>query len=128
MKSWSLPRNVRGNETVQVSVIVSATEPCVGQLFVTSNGETVDLDPDPETNGVRVALDAGKNRLSVTVRPPTPGPQLFEAVFEPEALIGPGGVPDPRLGTGDTVTENNRASGVTFVSGEGWVLLVAQLR
>ncbi|HHN77345.1 MAG TPA: VWA domain-containing protein, partial [Phycisphaerales bacterium] len=89
-------------------------------MLVTENGESIDLDPDPESMGVTVELDPGKNLLSLPITPLRPGPRTYEAVFEPL---------DVRTSTGervigDSIPENNRASAVTFVGSEGWVLVV----
>jgi uncharacterized membrane protein len=71
-----------------------------------------------------VVLDAGKNVLSVPVPPSMPGPQEFEAQFVPLGLVDAAG--KVTLGGGDSLVENNKAQGVTFVGREGWLLLVAQ--
>ncbi len=116
----AVPTNVRGGETFNLSVVITATKRTAGRLLVTENGESIDLDPDPDSMGVTVELDAGKNVLSVPITPLRPGPRTYEAVFEPL---------DVRTSTGervvgDSIPENNRASAVTFVGSEGWVLVV----
>lgn len=111
------PANARGGETINVAVIASATAATRGRLLLTMNGEPVDLDPSPEALGAIVELAAGKNALSVPVEPTRPGPQTFEAVFEPLGSAD--------AGVGDSIAENNRAAAVTFVGSEGWVLVVS---
>lgn len=115
------PATVRGGETINLSVVVSATKRTAGRLLMTENGEPVDLDPDSDDLGVVVELDPGKNVLSLPIDPRTPGPVNYEAVFEPLNVTTSTG----ETVVGDSIPENNRASAVTFVGSEGWVLLVS---
>lgn len=120
----SLPATVRGGEVINVKVVLTATKPTAGRLLITQNGEAIDLDPTSDSLGYEVVLDAGKNVLSVPVPPSAPGPQEFEAQFVALGLVDDEGNITP--GTGDSLVENNRAQGVTFVGREGWLLMVAQ--
>ncbi|HHN77581.1 MAG TPA: VWA domain-containing protein, partial [Phycisphaerales bacterium] len=43
----AVPTNVRGGETFNLSVVITATKRTAGRLLVTENGESIDLDPDP---------------------------------------------------------------------------------
>lgn len=118
------PSGVRIGETVSLRIVLTTTEPVIGRLSVRQNGNTIDLDPDPEETGSLVTLDAGRHVLSVPVTPTRPGPQQYEAVFEPIASLDSEGNP---TGTrGDSVIENNRAGTITFVGSEGTVLLVSE--
>ncbi len=110
------PANVRGGQAMSLTVIATATQRTRGRLLVTENGEAIDLDPGSDSMGVEFELDPGKNVIPVPIKPALPGPVTYEAVFEP--LTGAGGL------IGDSVPENNRASAITFVGSEGWVLLV----
>lgn len=112
------PSAAREFETVNVRVVLNATRPTQGRLSITQNGEALDLDPDSPSLGQLVDLKAGANVFSVPIPGVRRGPQDFRAIFEP---LSEGG----RL-IGDVVTENNQAGAVTFVSGEGQVLLVAE--
>ncbi|MCC6677838.1 MAG: hypothetical protein IT436_11890 [Phycisphaerales bacterium] len=112
------PAAAREFETVNVRVVLNATRPTQGRLSITQNGQALDLDPDSPSLGQLVDLKAGPNVFSVPIPGVRRGPQQFEAIFEP---LSEGG----RM-IGDVVTENNRAGAVTFVSGEGQVLLVAE--
>ncbi len=114
------PATVRGGETINLSVVASATKRTAGRLLITENGEPVDLDPDSDDLGVVVELDPGKNVLSLPIDPRTPGPVNYEAVFEPLNVTTSTG----ETVVGDSIPENNRASAVTFVGSEGWVMLV----
>jgi len=119
----ALPATVRGGEVINVKVVLTATRPTAGRLLLTQNGDPIDLDPSSESLGYEVILDAGKNVLSVPVPPSRPGPQEFEAQFVPLGVVDESGFIQP--GKADSLVENNRAQGVTFVGREGWVLVVA---
>lgn len=112
------PASAREGETLNLRVVLQAVTPARGRLTILMNGEPVDLDPDSDALGARVELRAGANVLSVPVRAITTGPQRFEAVFEPEMQGG--------RAAADTILENNRGQAVTFVAGEGRVLVLAE--
>ncbi len=112
------PATARMGETVNLRVLISATAPTTGRLSILVNGDPLDLDPDSDALGQLVELEAGMNPLVVPVPLPRAGAQEFSAVFEP--LPGPDGA------LGDSMPENNRALAVTFVSGEGKVLLLTE--
>lgn len=114
------PATARMGENLAIRVVLQATREARGRLSLLMNGEQVDLDPDSELLSAPVALKAGPNVLTVPVRTRLAGPQKFEAIFEPE--IGPGGQT-----LGDVVLQNNRAEAVSFVSGEGKVLVIREL-
>lgn len=118
------PAGVRVGETVSLRIVLTTTEPVIGRLSVQQNGNTIDLDPDPQQTGSLVTLDAGRHVLSVPVTPMRPGPQQYDAVFEPLATIDRDG--NPGNTRGDSVIENNRASAITFVGSEGSVLIVSE--
>ncbi|MEM9373113.1 MAG: VWA domain-containing protein, partial [Planctomycetota bacterium] len=118
------PAGVRVGETVSLRIVLTTTEPVIGRLSVRQNGDTIDLDPDPEETGSLVTLDAGRHVLSVPVTPTRPGPQQYDAVFEPLATLDSEG--NPGTTRGDSVLENNRASAITFVGSEGSVLVVSE--
>ncbi|MCL4220371.1 MAG: hypothetical protein KJZ65_03275 [Phycisphaerales bacterium] len=120
----SLPATVRGGEVVNVKVVITATRPTAGRLMLTQNGDPIDLDPSSDSMGYEVVLDAGKNVLSIPVPPSRPGAQEFEAEFVPIGVVNEQGF--VTAAPADSVVENNRAQGVTFVGREGWVLVVAE--
>lgn len=107
------PPNARQGETVAVRFVLQATHPTTGRVSLLVNGRPVDLDADSDSFSAPVALEEGTNVRSVPVRIPTAGAQRFEAFFEPD---------DPDE---DSITENNNAGAVTFVSSEGRVLVYA---
>ncbi len=112
----NVPTNARLSETVNIRVVVTATRPSRGTINILMNDRPIDLDPDSPAVGVFVELREGPNLLSIPVELPQEGAQRFEAIFEPEQLAS--GALD------DGIQENNRALGVTFVSGEGRVLII----
>ncbi|MCK6475485.1 MAG: glutamine amidotransferase [Phycisphaerales bacterium] len=114
------PSTARMGENVALRVVLQATAPTRGLLSILMNGQPVDLDPDSPALGTAVELKAGPNVLSVPIRTREAGAQKFEAFFEPE--IGSGGQV-----IGDAVLQNNRAESITFVSGEGKVLVIREV-
>lgn len=112
-----VPPMARMGDTISLRVNVHATRPTRGRINILQNDEPIDLDPETDAIGVVVDLQAGLNPLTVQIPLTDDGAQRFEAVFEPETLA-----------TGalaDAITQNNRALGVTFVSGEGKVLVLS---
>lgn len=112
------PASAREGETLNLRVVLKAEVPARGRLTIMMNGEAVDLDPDSEALGALVELRQGDNVLAVPVKALSTGPQRFEAIFEPEVRGG--------AAVADTVLENNKGQSVTFVSGEGKVLVVVE--
>lgn len=111
------PAQAREGENVNLQIVLRAIKPAGGRLTVLMNGQAIDLDPQQPGVGVHINLREGLNVLSVPVARLPAGPQKFETIFEPEDS---GGTP-----VGDTILENNKALAVTFVTGEGKVLVLA---
>ncbi|MCW5755031.1 MAG: VWA domain-containing protein [Phycisphaeraceae bacterium] len=111
------PSTARADQTIGVKIVLTATQATQGFLFLSMNGQTIDLDPDAPGDGAAVELREGQNIHTVQVAAGEPGTKRFEAYFEP--LIR-GGRP-----VGDEVLENNRGTAVTFVTGEGRVLVLS---
>jgi len=111
------PATARQGENITLRAVISSTSAAQGRLTVTLNGEPIDLDPDTTALGALLKLEPGTNAYPIPLTIPSSGPQRFEAVFEP--------LPDINGQTGDTVAENNRSLAVTFVGGEGKVLVLA---
>lgn len=109
------PATARGGETVNLSVVLTATAPTRGRLIIKQNDAEIDISPGEPGNSAIIELEQGTNVVSRPVELPRPGAQRFEAFFEP--LAGEEGA--------DALVENNRALGVTFVGAEGLVLIVA---
>jgi uncharacterized membrane protein len=111
------PATARMGENLTLKVRVTATAASSGRIAVTDNGEQLDLDPDSEALGAPVTLAPGTHWLAVPITVARAGPHEFVATFEPDS---------DAQGTLDTVLENNRAAAVTFVGGEGRVLVLAE--
>jgi uncharacterized membrane protein len=111
-KSLATPTAARSGQTVALRFILQSAQPTRGRLFLTMNDKPVDLDSDsPETAAV-IDLGAGVNVKTVSVPLGTRGLHEFEAVFVPD-------------GEGkDSISQNNRASGLTYVAGPGQVWVV----
>lgn len=111
------PASAHEGENVNLRVVLKAIKAASGRLTILMDGAPLDLDPDKPGTGVHVDLKEGLNVLQVPVGNLRSGPQKFQTVFEPDTV---GGQP-----SGDTILENNQALAVTFVSGEGKVLMLA---
>jgi uncharacterized membrane protein len=109
------PATARPGEVANLRVVLTATRPTDGQLTVLINDQPVDLDPQGPGFSSPVSLVAGTNVQTVPVRLPDRGPVKFSAVFEPTRA---------GAAAGDTLTENNRADSVTFISGGARVLVI----
>jgi uncharacterized membrane protein len=110
------PGTAREGETINVRVVLTSTLPASGRLVLEENGTPLDLDPSGPGNGMPVTLEAGVNVIAVPVPVTGRGVHEFRAVFEADrsasgALI-------------DQIVENNTGTSVTFVSGEGRVLVL----
>lgn len=104
------PATGRRGQTINVRMVIEATEATRGRLTLMQDGEAIDLTPGEEGVSTIAELDAGRNVLTVPVTLTRNGPLQYEAIFEPLE-------PD-----GDVIRENNRAMGVTFVRGQGRIL------
>ena len=110
------PGTAREGETVNIRVILTATRPASGTIHIQENGVPVDLDPAGEAMGVHQELHEGMNVLTVPVLASGRGAHEFTATFEAD-----------RAASGfliDSIVENNKGTSVTFVSGEGRVLVL----
>ena len=112
------PATARPGEVAPLRVVLVATKPTTGKLTLLMNGQPVDLDPGAPGASLAVSLKAGTNVEPVAVRLPDRGPVQFQATFEPDGASP--GAP----GAGDTLGENNSALAVTFIGGQGRVLVL----
>lgn len=110
------PANAREGEPINLRVVLQANTPTSGKLTITQNGDAVDLDPSPDSVATRVDLKAGLNVLQVPIPAVRSGPQKFDAIFEPDTVNG-------RV-AGDSILQNNSSLAVSFVAGEGRVLVI----
>lgn len=110
------PAAAREGETMSVRIVLVASEPTRGRVNLLLNGQTVDLDAESDSLGAAIELRRGQNVLQVPVTAFRSGPQRFEAIFQPEVVGG--------VAQGDSLPQNNRSAAVTFVAGEGRVLVI----
>ncbi|HYF15801.1 MAG TPA: VWA domain-containing protein [Phycisphaerales bacterium] len=111
------PAAAREGESVNVRIVLQSSRAASGRIHLLMNGTPIDLDPASDSLGRQVRLEEGQNVLWVPVSVPYSGPQKFEAVFEPETRGG--------IAVADALPQNNKSVAVTFVAGEGRVLVVA---
>lgn len=107
------PARAREGQVTSLRLIMRAQAETSGTLTLSQNGVPIDLDPDTAGNGAHLTLQAGLNSQSISLLFDEPGPQEFEAKFEAD---------DP---ASDPIKQNNTAVGVTFVGGEGRVLIIS---
>ncbi len=113
------PGAARSGETANLRVVLNSTLATSGRLSLLANGEPIDISADGQGLSRRVSLLPGTNVEIVPVRlPAATGPVRYEALFEPDVPAGQAASPD-------TLTENNRALGVTFVGGGSRVLVLS---
>ncbi|MCA9279741.1 MAG: hypothetical protein H6815_09160 [Phycisphaeraceae bacterium] len=106
----------RVGDVVNLRIRISTARLVAGILSVTVNDQPYDLDPNSNAMGVRVEIDPQNPTVIVPVKLAAPGPQKFDAFFDPEK-DGSGRVVD-------VIPDNNRSSGVTFVASEGRLLVL----
>jgi len=124
VENVQVPANSRVGDTVTLKVVLNATTPAAGRLLISQDGTLIDINPADETElGKIVELNPGRNVLSVALDVTRPGAITYEAVFEP--LTGLTAEGNSTGTQGDSITENNRGSAITFVGSEGTVLIVA---
>lgn len=123
VEALQTPANVRVGETITLKVVLTSTTPAAGRLLLSQDGTLIDLNPSSDEMGKIVELKKGRNVLSVSVAVNRPGAVSYEAVFEPMSGLNESGLSTGKLG--DSITENNKGSAITFVGSEGSVLIVA---
>ena len=106
------PMRARSGETISLRFILHSTTGGKGRLMLTMNDKPVDLDPDSNEIGAAVELQPGTNVKTISLPVGTRGMHEFKATYLPD---------DP---SEDGVSENNRATAMTFVAGPGHVLIV----
>lgn len=124
VEAVQVPANSRVGETITLKVVLNATTPSAGRLLISQDGTLIDINPADDTElGKIVELSPGRNVMSISIGVTRPGALTYEAVFEPLTGLTAEGNSTGRLG--DSITENNRGSAITFVGSEGTVLIVA---
>ncbi len=107
------PARARQGQTVNLKMVLRSQNQAAGNLRLSMNGTPVDLNDDEPGEAMHVDLQPGPPKvISVPLSLDMPGPMQFEAKFEPDNVAM------------DEVDRNNTAVAVTFVGGEGKVLIV----
>ncbi|MCE9619024.1 MAG: VWA domain-containing protein [Planctomycetes bacterium] len=112
VEALRVPTRARRGQNIDAKLVVRARQPTDGRIRFEIDGEAVDLDSRSDSNAMAVHLDTGPNIISIPVALPRSGVIRMKAIFE------------PRIPGDDAVAENNVASAITFVSGEGRLLIV----
>jgi len=108
------PSRARIGQAVDLRAFIRSSEATTGVLRLRRNDESIDLDPSSPGDGVRIELEPGVNTVPIPVSMDFSGGHRFRVDFEPD---------DPDA---DVLGENNRHDAITFVSGEGRVLVVTE--
>ncbi len=106
------PARARQGQSATIKLVLRSQSNASGLLTLTMNGEPLDLNGEAPGTAARVTLQPGPNVIPVTISLDESGPLQFRANFEPDA--------DAK----DNVQANNTAVAVTFVGGEGKVLII----
>lgn len=115
-----VPSWARAGETINARIVVEAAQATRARLGVLINGVQVDLDPARAELGVEVSLSAGANAFTLPLKLTDEPSHTIEAFVEPNAEDS------TAQGLGQTdAPELRRATGVTFTSTAGRVLLLS---
>jgi uncharacterized membrane protein len=108
------PPVARSRQTIPLRFVLDSRAEASGTLTLRVNDDVVRLNADPasKAEGLPIQLKPGTNVKTIQMPVGTKGLYRFEATFVPD---------DPAM---DTLTENNRASAVTFIAGPGRILVV----
>ncbi len=105
------PARAREGQSLPIKLVLRSQGEASGTVQLTMNGIPQDLDPEAPGTGLAITLKPGTEVIPLTVAVQDPGPVRFAATFEPD------------VGTSDT-PQNNTAVAVTFVGGQGRVLII----
>ncbi len=103
------PTHAEPGEQISLRMVLKTQRRVTGRISVFQNGKLVDLPAD----AARVELMPGTNAFSIKLAVNAAGAHTFEATFSPD---------DSSM---DATSINNTATGFTFVSGAGRVLLIS---
>lgn len=106
------PARARLGQSVDLRLFLRTGKPVRGTLRVWQNDRPIDLDSSSPGAGIALNLEPGPRVITVPVSLDTGGAQRFRAQFVPDNI---------EL---DLIEENNSFEAVTFVAGDGRVLLV----
>ncbi len=106
------PSRARLGQTADIRLTLRSQAATTGRLTLTESGRPIDLSPELAGDARQIELPAGATAISIPIPFDARGARRFEAVFEPIDAES------------DRQFENNRATAVTFVGGDGEVLIV----
>ena len=112
VEALRVPTRARRGQSVDAKMIIRARSAIDGRIRFEIDAEAIDLDSKSDSNAMQIHLEAGPNVVTIPVALPRSGVVRMKAIFEPL---------DP---SADSIVENNVASAITFVSGEGRILIV----
>ena len=108
------PARARRGQSIEVTAVLQSQSAATGRLFMRRNGIVLDLNGSESGTGLPLTLSGGTHVERLTVPGGQIGPQQFEVVFEADES------------SMDAIARNNTATAVTFVSGQGQVLIVTE--
>lgn len=107
------PARARQGQTVNLKMVLRAQAQASGNVTLSMNGTPIDLNAEEPGESMHVDIQPGPPIvLQVPLSLDMPGPVQFEAKFEPDNV------------SMDEIERNNTAVAVTFVGGEGKVLII----
>ncbi|MFM9995985.1 MAG: VWA domain-containing protein [Phycisphaerales bacterium] len=126
------PPRAASESSITVRVTIFSTQGTRGTLFLSREGEPLDINGAAPGAGRRLELGPGRHVELITVELDASKRHRFRAVFEPDreetAESGEAGQPGPResvaVAVGDTRPENNAGEAFTLTPGRGSVLIL----
>ncbi|MBK9126610.1 MAG: VWA domain-containing protein [Phycisphaerales bacterium] len=109
------PPSAEPNETIKLYAVLRSQTRTRGRLFLSHDGQPVDLEPDGPGMGALIELEPGANRLRRDLDLSAAGVHRFQAQFVPED------------GAGDVIAENNVGRAFTVVGGAAKVLILTSV-
>lgn len=107
------PARARRGQTATVTMSLRSQKQASGTIYLSMDGTVLDLNgPDATGEGMHVDLEPGRNVYQLEIALDRSGAVEFEATFEPDER------------SADYIDRNNNAYAVTFVGGEGKVLVI----
>lgn len=106
------PPRARQGQTADIKLVLHSQKPATGTIRLKLNDGYLDLNGPEAGDGLHIELNRGLTALPLTISLDESGPHQFEGVFIPD---------DPAA---DATERNNTAVAVTFVSGQGRVLVI----
>jgi uncharacterized membrane protein len=128
VESVDAPPAAAAQSTINVRVVLAATQPSTGNLTLLRENVAIDLNGAQTGTARRIALQPGRNVQVLEVPLPAGRVHRFRAVYEPDVVeVGTnaaGAAAGATRLAGDTNVQNNEGEGFTITPGRGRVLLV----